>query len=86
LLHDCPAKLHGADGHGGTAGAGEAAAQQKAVAPVLPPDYCGDCYGAAVQQGQCCNTCKDVIDAYKFRKWAITDYDRFEQVWGRLHI
>jgi hypothetical protein len=25
---------------------------------------CGDCYGAKSEEFPCCNTCKDVIDAY----------------------
>mmetsp|Transcript_12345 Transcript_12345/g.24055 ORF Transcript_12345/g.24055 Transcript_12345/m.24055 type:complete len:567 (-) Transcript_12345:121-1821(-) len=40
-----------------------------AMAKNLPPDYCGPCYGAQESEGQCCNTCDDVVDAYKKRRW-----------------
>jgi endoplasmic reticulum-Golgi intermediate compartment protein 3 len=29
------------------------------------PFYCGSCYDANVPRGECCNTCQDVLDAYK---------------------
>jgi hypothetical protein len=35
----------------------------------LPADYCGPCYGAHETEGQCCQTCEEVIDAYKKKKW-----------------
>jgi hypothetical protein len=35
----------------------------------LPEDYCGPCYGAHEVEGQCCDTCDDVIEAYKKKKW-----------------
>ena len=28
---------------------------------------------------RCCNTCEDVKEAYRIRKWAIVDSSRFEQ-------
>lgn len=31
---------------------------------------CGSCYGAAVNETQCCQTCQDVIDAYHQHKWS----------------
>jgi hypothetical protein len=37
----------------------------------LPENYCGDCYGAASREGQCCNSCDDVRDAYGSRGWGI---------------
>jgi len=40
--------------------------KQKAMLEKLGPDYCGSCFGAG---GECCNTCDDVIDAYKKKSW-----------------
>lgn len=39
---------------------------------------CGDCYGAQTNETHCCNTCQDVIDAYRERRWQ-PDTDKFEQ-------
>uniref|UniRef100_A0A7G3AGZ8 Endoplasmic reticulum-Golgi intermediate compartment protein 3 n=2 Tax=Lutzomyia longipalpis TaxID=7200 RepID=A0A7G3AGZ8_LUTLO len=30
---------------------------------------CGSCYGAAQNESQCCNTCQEVIDAYRAKRW-----------------
>lgn len=30
---------------------------------------CGDCYGAKQNETHCCNTCQDVIEAYRAKKW-----------------
>lgn len=30
---------------------------------------CGSCYGAQVNTTHCCNTCQDVIDAYREKRW-----------------
>lgn len=39
---------------------------------------CGDCYGAKTNETHCCNTCQDVIDAYREKRWnPITE--KFEQ-------
>jgi len=35
----------------------------------LPVDYCGPCFGAHTTEDQCCNTCDDVVEAYKIKKW-----------------
>jgi len=35
----------------------------------LPDGYCGPCYGAHEKEDQCCDTCDDVIEAYKKKKW-----------------
>ncbi len=32
---------------------------------------CLSCYGAEEKQGQCCNTCDDVREAYRRRGWAL---------------
>jgi endoplasmic reticulum-Golgi intermediate compartment protein 3 len=45
-----------------------------------PPDYCGQCYGGqSPNEDGCCNTCKDVRDAYQANGWAIGDYNAIEQ-------
>ena len=38
--------------------------------PALPPDYCGSCYGAALVDGGCCNSCADVRAAYTAKGWS----------------
>ena len=35
----------------------------------IPENYCGPCYGAHESDGQCCQTCDDVIQAYAKKKW-----------------
>lgn len=40
---------------------------------------CGSCYGAALRENQCCNTCDDVKEAYKLRRWALPDLSTIEQ-------
>lgn len=40
----------------------------------LHHDYCGPCYGAQDEPEQCCNTCDEVLRAYRSKKW------NFEQV------
>lgn len=35
----------------------------------LPKDYCGPCFGAETEEGQCCNTCDDLLNAYKAKRW-----------------
>ncbi|KAA8492776.1 Endoplasmic reticulum-Golgi intermediate compartment protein 3 [Porphyridium purpureum] len=54
------------------------AGQQQRGAPPLPQDYCGTCYGAG-KDGQCCNTCDDVVNQYREKGWSITDLSVFEQ-------
>ncbi|XP_053683376.1 endoplasmic reticulum-Golgi intermediate compartment protein 3 [Sabethes cyaneus] len=39
---------------------------------------CGSCYGAETNTTKCCNTCQDVIDAYRNRQWNPT-LESFEQ-------
>jgi endoplasmic reticulum-Golgi intermediate compartment protein 3 len=45
---------------------------------VAPKNICGSCYGAQTNDSQCCNTCQDVIDAYRAKKWN-PNTDDFEQ-------
>ncbi|XP_041976011.1 endoplasmic reticulum-Golgi intermediate compartment protein 3 isoform X2 [Aricia agestis] len=40
---------------------------------------CGSCYGAALNESQCCNTCEDVKEAYRLRRWALPDLSTIEQ-------
>jgi endoplasmic reticulum-Golgi intermediate compartment protein 3 len=39
---------------------------------------CGDCYGAG-EEGECCNTCDDVIRAYKRKGWVMSDRSTIRQ-------
>ncbi|XP_065164178.1 endoplasmic reticulum-Golgi intermediate compartment protein 3 [Atheta coriaria] len=34
---------------------------------------CGSCYGASLDPKKCCNTCEDVREAYRERRWAFPD-------------
>lgn len=36
-------------------------------------EICGDCYGAATESLRCCNTCEEVREAYRLKKWAPPD-------------
>ncbi|XP_063993800.1 endoplasmic reticulum-Golgi intermediate compartment protein 3 [Diachasmimorpha longicaudata] len=42
---------------------------------------CGDCYGAASEELgiKCCNTCEDVREAYRKRKWAFPEVSTIKQ-------
>ncbi|CAH0404761.1 unnamed protein product [Chilo suppressalis] len=40
---------------------------------------CGSCYGAAFNETQCCNTCEDVKEAYRLRRWALPNLATIEQ-------
>eukprot|EP00298_Acanthocystis_sp_HF-20_P008720 c17856_g1_i2.p1 GENE.c17856_g1_i2~~c17856_g1_i2.p1 ORF type:complete len:426 (-),score=144.75 c17856_g1_i2:16-1293(-) len=44
----------------------------------VPENYCGSCYGAG-EPGECCNTCDNVREAYKLKKWVISDENTIEQ-------
>jgi hypothetical protein len=39
---------------------------------------CGHCYGA-LPDGECCNTCSDVIYAYRLKRWALPRIEDIEQ-------
>jgi len=46
----------------------------------LPPDYCGDCYGAAsAAKNGCCNSCDEVRAAYEARGWILLELENVEQ-------
>jgi hypothetical protein len=40
----------------------------------LPANYCGSCYGAG-KDGQCCNTCDDLKQAYSAKGWSAASID-----------
>eukprot|EP00931_Biecheleriopsis_adriatica_P064307 TRINITY_DN39102_c0_g1_i1.p1 TRINITY_DN39102_c0_g1~~TRINITY_DN39102_c0_g1_i1.p1 ORF type:complete len:673 (-),score=128.63 TRINITY_DN39102_c0_g1_i1:45-2042(-) len=39
---------------------------------------CGECYGA-LPEGECCNTCSDVLYAYRLKRWALPRIESIEQ-------
>lgn len=39
---------------------------------------CGNCYGA-LPPGECCNTCSDVLYAYRIKRWAVPRIESIEQ-------
>ena len=41
----------------------------RVMAEKLPDDYCGPCYGAQKADGDCCNTCDELLEAYNEKKW-----------------
>ena len=47
--------------------------------PTLPDDYCGSCYGAGADPTACCNSCEDVRNAYRQKKWGFPGEANFEQ-------
>ena len=47
--------------------------RRNAILKGLEPNYCGSCYGAEENEGQCCNTCDDVKAAYKKKRWNSDD-------------
>nr|CAD7255969.1 unnamed protein product [Timema shepardi] len=42
-------------------------------------ESCGSCYGAETSEIKCCNTCEAVKDAYRRRKWALTNFEKISQ-------
>ena len=42
----------------------------------LPPDYCGSCYGSEEKEGDCCNTCDQLVAHYSLKGWATKDIRR----------
>ena len=40
---------------------------------------CGSCYGAQTKEGQCCNSCEEVREAYRVRGWAFTNPEGIAQ-------
>lgn len=56
------------------------APRQTEVKPTEAPAEggCGSCYGAQANSTHCCNTCQDIIDAYREKRWN-PDTEKFEQ-------
>ncbi|KAH8269981.1 hypothetical protein KR018_001465 [Drosophila ironensis] len=57
----------------------------KEIVAVSPPNKnstCGSCYGAEHNSTHCCQTCEDVLDAYRLRKWNV-QVDKIEQCKGK---
>lgn len=52
--------------------------QMKKIQKQKDSNYCGSCYGAGAK-GECCNSCDDVIDAFRAKNWSIEGIDRWEQ-------
>ena len=48
-------------------------------------EYCGSCYGAESEPGECCNSCEQVKEAYRKRGWVFTGGEKMEQC-GREKI
>ena len=42
----------------------------------LPAGYCGSCYGAEEKEGDCCNTCDEVVARYSVKGWATKEIRR----------
>ena len=40
---------------------------------------CGSCYGAETEELKCCNSCEDVLNAYRAQGWGIRDPRAFDQ-------
>ena len=43
--------------------------KQRILKEKLPDNYCGPCFGAHETEGQCCQTCDELLDAYKKKMW-----------------
>lgn len=43
--------------------------KERILKTALPDDYCGPCYGAEEKEGQCCQTCEEIVEAYKKKRW-----------------
>eukprot|EP00579_Thalassiosira_antarctica_P001699 CAMPEP_0201871478 /NCGR_PEP_ID=MMETSP0902-20130614/4387_1 /ASSEMBLY_ACC=CAM_ASM_000551 /TAXON_ID=420261 /ORGANISM="Thalassiosira antarctica, Strain CCMP982" /LENGTH=312 /DNA_ID=CAMNT_0048397467 /DNA_START=38 /DNA_END=972 /DNA_ORIENTATION=+ len=43
--------------------------QREALNTKVPDNYCGPCYGAHGEEGDCCNSCDEVLEAYKKKRW-----------------
>ena len=48
--------------------------------------YCGSCYGAEQQPGECCNSCAVVRERYRQRGWAFTINTQVEQCKREAHL
>lgn len=41
--------------------------------------YCGSCFGAEASNEDCCNSCKEVREAYRKKGWALKNPDLIDQ-------
>jgi endoplasmic reticulum-Golgi intermediate compartment protein 3 len=43
--------------------------KERLLTEKVPDDYCGPCYGANEMLSECCNSCDELIQAYKNKRW-----------------
>jgi hypothetical protein len=43
--------------------------EERLLKEALPGAFCGPCYGAQDKEGQCCQTCDDVLMTYTKKRW-----------------
>eukprot|EP00545_Synedropsis_sp_CCMP1620_P002973 CAMPEP_0119030444 /NCGR_PEP_ID=MMETSP1176-20130426/41034_1 /TAXON_ID=265551 /ORGANISM="Synedropsis recta cf, Strain CCMP1620" /LENGTH=507 /DNA_ID=CAMNT_0006986815 /DNA_START=110 /DNA_END=1633 /DNA_ORIENTATION=+ len=43
--------------------------KEKVLKSKLPDNYCGPCFGAQQEDDQCCQTCDELMEAYKEKRW-----------------
>jgi hypothetical protein len=43
--------------------------KQRILKDPLPESYCGPCFGAQENDTDCCNTCDELLEAYKQKRW-----------------
>jgi len=43
--------------------------RQEIKKATLKEDYCGPCYGASSDVRKCCNTCDELLEAYREKRW-----------------
>jgi hypothetical protein len=43
--------------------------KEKVLKQELAADYCGPCFGAHEEEGQCCQTCDELVMAYTKKRW-----------------
>lgn len=50
----------------------------KEAQPNATKPACGSCYGAGANATHCCDTCQDVIDAYRVKRWSpiLSDFEQ----------
>jgi len=53
------------------------ASESSADTPGTPE--CGSCYGAEQNEGECCNSCEEVREAYRRKGWALQSYSGIDQ-------
>jgi len=43
--------------------------KQKVIKEKLPENYCGPCFGAHEEEDHCCQTCDELLETYKKKRW-----------------